>query len=481
MAAIDRLPPEIMLTIFSLANSPQGTDEIQPMMAWNIGQVSSRWLNLARNAPELWTSITLDRTKMSDPVHWEQLADTLEEIFRRARKQPLSIKLRDLPKPDGDHYAHWIFESVYEFILNGQGPRIVKPIVPWDQISSLDLSHFHPSHALHLLSRCVRVESLTLTHWATAKYSYMPISGWDHVKVNSLRKLRISAELDGLLSVIRYLMVPNLERLELFEVVAGQATFFEPTLELIRRSECKLKAIHFDNICGDPAAIRKALAVAPDATELVLEGDILDHIIDNIAQSGRLPKLEHLIVRCTPCTKSAAGIPPPLTAIFRVMTCWPALRSLEVEAYVPKHMWPDADQIQQMQNLRRNGLVIRDCYRIPPGITDDATCSVEIMDHLIGYLRGGPLAFAGIRTVLSSIVPLLHNQEIFPCRAFSSIPPSRKAELIDLTSSELAVSRLPSDILDALRSLQNEWAAAKDTDMKDSQAIQREPEANIQS
>ncbi|KAK7038710.1 hypothetical protein VNI00_010594 [Paramarasmius palmivorus] len=410
MAIIDYLPNELLQTIFLIvslsdeAGSSSSNDLHSP--PWILSRVCRRWRAICIGTAELWGVFELDRLKLPrslsqttteltttirpKSVDWRLVAEMLEEVFRRSSERPVHLKLRDLDHPSQPLYlndhgpsitdlqtaaatghfhdsTYLVWESIIEFLLNGQ--KDVTPSIPWEQITHLTLSRFHPSYIFDLLRRCQNLEALELRGPAN---SGIFLRGWLPICVG-LRKLCYSARNPTFADVVSVLTLPNLERLELIDEGRHHGvdrTNAAPLLRMLLRSRCKLKFLRMGSTCYEDRAMVDILKFGSFLTELVLEGHISVALIDSLIENSwaGVPNLTKLVIRCASCTYSNAVRPPPLSAILRAREALPNIRSLEVQACVPINEWTAREKECYMGMLQKGGIVVCDSWESMDGI-----------------------------------------------------------------------------------------------------------------
>jgi hypothetical protein len=335
--------------------------------------------------PYSQTTAELTNTIRPKSVDWRLVAEMLEEFFRRSSERPVHLKLRDLDHPSqplhlNDHgpsihdlqaaaatghfhdSTYLVWESLIEFLLNGQ--KDVKPSVPWEQITRLTLSRFHPSYIFDLLRRCQNLEALQLRGPAN---SGIFLRGWLPICVGSLRKLCYSARNSTFADVVSVLTLPNLEQLELIDEARYHGvdrSNAAPLLRMLLRSRCKLRFLRMGSTCYEDRAMVDILKFGSFLTELVLEGHISVTLIDSLIKHSwaGVPNIKKLIIRCASCTYSNVARPPPLSAILHARDALPNLRSLEVEACVPNNEWTAREKERYTDVLQKSGIVVCDSW-----------------------------------------------------------------------------------------------------------------------
>ncbi|KAJ6463152.1 hypothetical protein C8R47DRAFT_1225269 [Mycena vitilis] len=93
LSPIRRMPPEIMCEIFSwtLPHTRRGTGGIVTTVApWYLGQISTRWREIALALPSLWSSITILHRTYYSPVK-PSLLPMVEAQLIRSADEPLDV------------------------------------------------------------------------------------------------------------------------------------------------------------------------------------------------------------------------------------------------------------------------------------------------------------------------------------------------------------------------------------------------------
>ncbi|KAK7016757.1 hypothetical protein VNI00_018835 [Paramarasmius palmivorus] len=369
MPGIHRFPIEILRPIFKFACSPNGVamdpQAFQTQAPWTLGREHvSYWRNVVEGTPELWDALVLNRRKLpdsADVVYWQRFAEMFEVFCHRLSGRPLQLRLSDTTyhKPRTSSGGRTISQNLLGCLFDRQ--LAIQPMIPWEQITRLHLSQLQPQYCYLLFRRCRNLKELEFGE----QDAFYDFHDWQQIRLDTLHTLRLPAchEHGMLLALVAHLTVPNLERLEI-SMGERKMTVVYPIRQMLRRSRCTLRALRVKKLRYRSRLVEWFTNLASHTLEeLDLEGDISEHVIGLCA--ARLPRLKGLAIRCTPCTASGAGLPPPLTAILDAATVMPRLQTVEVQACIPKHMWPTPEQIQRMGELRDNGLTICQQYREP--------------------------------------------------------------------------------------------------------------------
>ncbi|KAK7016756.1 hypothetical protein VNI00_018834 [Paramarasmius palmivorus] len=427
--AVHRLPPELLLSIFKLASPPTGINihpsAIRDQAPWKVGRVCRRWRNIIENSPELWSPLVLDRESLPDSAEapfWQHFAEIFDVLSNRsAGCQHLELRLVDTATSDNrnDVVGRIISRSFLACLFNRQID--IQPVIPWERITVFHLSKYRLEYLYEVLRKCDNLQELILGERHVGAY-YDSIAGWGSgLRLDSLRTLKFvvhGAAEDS--RVLQILTLPTLERLEIVLKARapehGKMVFdVEPILEMLGRSGCTLKALSIRNLRYQIYALGRFLKYAACLEELVLEGDVSRFVIKEFA--AKLDGLEKLAIRCTPCTRSGAGLPPPVDSILGAVRGMPRLRSLEVQARVPRHMWRTVAQVDELRS--------RD------------------IDEL---------------SVIDNVVTLLRDRSMFPVEAFKILPhPQKDPDYTQLEHFWDEVSGLPGTTRDKIRQLLEEW------------------------
>ncbi|KAK7016755.1 hypothetical protein VNI00_018833 [Paramarasmius palmivorus] len=457
--AVHRLPTESLLSIFKLASPPDGVNiypqAIRNEAPWKIGRVCrlahwqnhSRWRNIVKNTPELWTILVLDREKLPHSAQapfWQNFSEIIDVLSERSSgRRQLEFRLADTTNYNhSDVVGRRISQSFLTCLFNRQVD--IQPIIPWGRITAFHLSKYRLEDYLHeVLRKCENLQELVLDERDFSRWD--STEGWElDVKLARLRMLKLVVRDPTEHSrVLRILTLPSLERLEM--IILKDPEYYGPSnvvfaadyiLEMLGRSGCTLKALCVQNLRYQHYGLCQLLKNVPRLEELSLEGDISGCVVEKFV--AKLVGLKKLVIRCTPCTKSGAGLPPPIDDILGAVRSMPMLRSLEVQARIPRHMWRTGDQ---MEELRSSGIQVLEDYREPAG-----------KDTMMLWCREMECA------VIDNAVTLLCDRSVFPADVFKEIPNPEKdpgyTRLERLWNDTLA---LPVGTRDKIRQLIEEW------------------------
>ncbi|KAJ7704966.1 hypothetical protein B0H17DRAFT_1193455 [Mycena rosella] len=327
------LPPELTATIFAhcLQSSrrwPSPHDA--PLL---LAQIYHEWREICLDTPDLWTSIALGEI---GSVH------LLEQWISRAKNRPLSIVLETrgdiragelmetvlphcsrwedvcfLLRPSSYHQlsmSHHPFPILRRIALSGDSiddeeglilirnapllrevrldsPTYAKVDLPWDQLTSMNVRSFpNAAQTLAALRRCP-----DMRHFHCLWTSGQPPFAITPLILHSLRSLSIRD-----MSVLPFLMLPRLERLEIGNILDG--AFPDVLQSLVSRSSCALKFLGVVNRPNTlpPSAFESLFQAASSITSLQLHflypSGFRQHIAV-LAAADVLPRLERLEIR----------------------------------------------------------------------------------------------------------------------------------------------------------------------------------------
>ncbi|KAK7038828.1 hypothetical protein VNI00_010458 [Paramarasmius palmivorus] len=211
----------------------------------------------------------------------------------------------------------------------------IRGLLPWHQITHLEIGGHPGSQVLDILSATRHLESLTIDSYAKERTPDFQ----NALIVTELKTLRcLDIPLEGeRMGMCRWLKVPSLEHLTLRGAYSYHTA--DPTDEMLSRSSPALATFSIAGSSVMDVTIERLIRRVPLTKTLKLEGAFFSHIFDKIATNELLPCLEHLVVVPKPIFGSPLS--PPLASILalarsRISPNRPAgvsrLRSLEVYA-----------------------------------------------------------------------------------------------------------------------------------------------------
>ncbi|KAK7038793.1 hypothetical protein VNI00_010681 [Paramarasmius palmivorus] len=465
--AVHRLPPELLLSIFRLASPATGLNihpsAIRNQAPWKVGRVCRRWRTIIENSPELWSILVLDRKKLPDSAEapfWKHFAEIFDILSRRsAGRQHLELRLVDTATSSrSDVVGRRISQSFLACLFNRQID--IQPVVPWEHITVFHLSKYRLEYLYQVLRKCDNLQELVLGERDLEVYD--STASWGSgVRLNSLRTLKLVVHRTTEHSrVLQILTLPGLERLEIVlkDPEYGKMVLdVTLVLEMLARSGCTLKALVIKNLRYQVYVLDQFLKYVSRLEELVLEGDVSGCVVEKFV--ARLVGLKKLVIRCTPCTKSGVGLPPPIDGILGAVRGMSRLQSLEVQARVPRHMWGTGDQ---MDELRSRDVEVREDYREPVGKDMMMMWCREIICRLCWIFCVTGIHDESVRdvecAVIDNVVTLLRDRSVFPAEAFQELPnPEKDPSYAGLERFWGNTLRMPGVTFEKIRALVEEW------------------------
>ncbi|KAF7353819.1 F-box domain-containing protein [Mycena venus] len=318
IAPIRKLPSEILETIFLACASPQ------PNVIPVVGQVCRHWRDVAESTPQLWSNISIGRTRFTFSQRYYDLASL---FLKRSTTRPLSISIRNpadtrLVSLLFGHADRWgtlrlssTDKSTYnslplhnralpmleklEIIEPTTGPNEGDPVkilhnapnlkyvvlknpldfwdLPWAQLTRLQYDVAATTDAIRILRLCPHLEECALDKLKEAYAADLDGSPIQPLRMRKLRSLRLAVDTVNPTHSVELMMktffdnltTPCLTSLE----IIGQ---WSPTdfMGFLARSACKLTHLTLGPGYMRDDKIIDVLQIVPSLNALVLDADI---------------------------------------------------------------------------------------------------------------------------------------------------------------------------------------------------------------
>ncbi|KAJ7063640.1 hypothetical protein C8F01DRAFT_85897 [Mycena amicta] len=350
---IRKLPPEILQIIFLTCMG--GKPDIIPV----VGQICQHWRNITLDTPELWSNISVGRTRFVTNRKYHSLASLFLE---RSAKRPLLITLRQpanatLIELLAQHTERWktlrlscvqfsfysslalhapsfnsleALEILHQSTLDRQNipspvsltraPKLWRVILkdplrfwelPWRQLTDVQYDTTLVQDGIDLLRKCSNIVKCSLGGLQQASAKEIDAS----IRLPHLESLRLAVDSATVVRQAHTIMTPFFARLSVPKLTSlelvGQWSPDE-FVDFLTRNDCKLAHLSLATGYIKDEKIIQVLEALPLLQSLVLDADIgtsrqiqnrvitdklLNRFILYPDSDGVLPTLEHLTLR----------------------------------------------------------------------------------------------------------------------------------------------------------------------------------------